>query len=117
VTVSDRVGREPSTFQVHAVAHHYDAIKRQTRFRAIPRNELIDRKLIHAARTRRREAVEYGHFGMVEIGQSEYDPTIVHLGFWLSHAGGLLSPQHGIKAQRLVRAKSSYELFWTRNWS
>jgi hypothetical protein len=37
------------------------------------------------------EAVQHGHLGVVEVGQSQYDPTIVQFGFSLSHAGGLHS--------------------------
>jgi hypothetical protein len=87
----DGIGSQPAIFQVHAIAHHDDAIEGQPRFGAVPGDELIDRKLIDPARTRRSEAVEHGHFGMVEVGESEYDPTIVQFGVSLSHAGGLHS--------------------------
>ena len=64
----DGVGREPTGFQVHAIAHDNDTIESQAGFGAVPGDELIDRKLIDPARTRRSEAVEHGHFGMVEVG-------------------------------------------------
>ena len=60
----------PAGFQVHAIAHDNDAIESQAGFGAVPGDELIDRKLIDPARTRRSEAVEHGHFGMVEVGES-----------------------------------------------
>jgi len=58
------------------------------RVRSNTSDELLDRELIDPARTRRSEAVEHGHFGMIEVGESENDPTIVQFGFSLSHAGG-----------------------------
>ncbi|HEX2599992.1 MAG TPA: hypothetical protein VHL05_14530 [Terriglobales bacterium] len=59
--------------------------------RSIPGDELIDRKLIDSARTGRSEAIQHRRFEMVEIRESEYDPTVVQFGFSLSHAGGLHS--------------------------
>ena len=51
-------------------ANHDDAIEGETGLGAVPSDELLDGEFIDAARTGRREAVEHGHLGMVEVGQS-----------------------------------------------
>jgi hypothetical protein len=53
---------------------------------------------------------------MVEVGESEYDPTIVRFGFSLSHAGGPPLRSMGLR-HRLAWAKSWMALFWNRNKS
>jgi hypothetical protein len=47
----DRVRGQAPRFQVHAVTDDHDAVEGQTWLRAVPGNELLDRVLIHSARS------------------------------------------------------------------
>jgi hypothetical protein len=51
---------------------------------------------------------------MVEVRESEYDPTIVQFGFSLSHVGG--PPLRSMELRhRRAWAKSRMALFWNQN--
>jgi hypothetical protein len=80
-------------------SEHHDAVEGRTGFRVVPSNELVDGIFIQPARAGRCEAIERGHLGMFEVGQSKYDPAIVCFDFSVSHAWRSPDPQHGIKAQ------------------
>ena len=73
----DGVRRQISRFKIHAVADHDDAIEGQTWLRAVPRDELVDGVLIHAARSWGTETIEHGPLTMVQIGQAKYPATVV----------------------------------------
>jgi hypothetical protein len=72
---------------VYAVSNHDDAIERQTRLRVIPNDELFDRVFIDPPRVRRSETVQDGQFGVIKIGQTQDDATVVRLGFLATHSG------------------------------
>src|ERR1700752_2011599 len=47
----DGVGRQPTRFEVHAVASNYDPVECQARLGAVPCYELVEGKLVDAARS------------------------------------------------------------------
>ena len=47
----DGVGGQMPRFQVHAIAHHDDAVEGQPRFGAVPGDELVDGVLVDSARS------------------------------------------------------------------
>ena len=48
----DRIGGQMPRFQVHAIAHHHNAVEGQPRLGAVPGDELVDRVLVNTARGR-----------------------------------------------------------------
>jgi len=77
----DGIGGQTPRFEMHAIAHDDDAIECQTRFRAVPGNELFDGVLIDATGTGRSEAVQHRQLGMIQIRETKYGPTIVSFVF------------------------------------
>jgi hypothetical protein len=98
----DGIGGQTPRFQVHAVANDHDAVESQSRFRAVPGDELVDGVLVHAARGRRAEAVEHGQFAMIQIRQSQHPATVIRLDSLFAHGDGL--PCRKIELRQIVRA-------------
>lgn len=61
----------------------------EARLGAAPCDELLDGVPVDAARTGRREAVEDSRLGMIQIRQPKHGATVVRLGLFVSHTGGL----------------------------
>jgi hypothetical protein len=101
----DGVGGQMSRFQVHAIAHHHDAVEGQPRLGAIPGDELVDGVLVHSTRSWRAEAVKNGGLAVIQIWQAEYSATVIRLNLLLAHSDGLLMPQDGTMAERLGCAR------------
>jgi len=57
-----------STTPVYAVANQNDAIECQPRLGTVPGDKLFDCVLINPPRVRGGEAIQYGQFGVIEIG-------------------------------------------------
>ena len=85
----DGVGGQMPRFQVHAVAHDYDPVQCESRFGAVPGNELIDGVFIDAARGWRAETVEHCQSAMIQIRQPKHSATIVRLDSVFAHGDGL----------------------------
>ena len=101
----DGIGGQTPRFEMHAIAHDDDAIECQTRFRAVPGNELFDGVLIDATGTGRSEAVQHRQLGMIQIRETKYGPTIVSFCFPVSHAGGLQFRSRGLGHNMGLRKK------------
>ena len=85
----DGVGGQMPGFQVHVVAHDYNPIQCESRFGAVPCNELIDGIFIDAARGRRAETVEHGQSAMIQIRQPKQSATVIRLDSVFAQSDGL----------------------------
>jgi hypothetical protein len=85
----DGVCSQTAPFQVHAVAHDYDAIEGQSRLGAVPGDELVDGVLVDSARSWRAEAIENCRFTVIQVWQAEHSATIVRLDSRFAHDDGL----------------------------
>jgi len=75
----DGVGGRMPRFQVHAIAHHDDAVEGQSRLGAVPGDELVDGVLVDSTRSWRAEAIENCRFAMIQVGQAEHSATVIRL--------------------------------------
>ena len=70
-----RSGCELPGFQVNAIAEHHGLVEGEARLRAIPIHELIDGVPVSALGFGASQAIENGSFGVIQIGQSEGQPS------------------------------------------
>jgi len=49
----DRIGCQPTRFEVHAITSNHDPVEGEPRFRAVPCYELVESEFVDAARTGR----------------------------------------------------------------
>src|ERR1035438_6710966 len=72
----DGVGGQMPRFQVHAIAHDYDAIEGQSWLGAVPRDELVDGILVNAARGGESEHGSFSSRGAImEQKLAKVDPV------------------------------------------
>ena len=69
-----------------AVANHDDAIEGQPGLGTVPGHESLNCVFIDPPRVGRSEAVEDGQFGVIKIGQTQDNATVVRLGFLATHS-------------------------------
>ena len=67
----DRPRRQSAGLKVYAISCDYDFVESQTRFGAIPIDELADCMLITTSRVRRSQTSSDCRFGMVEIYETK----------------------------------------------
>src|SRR5262245_41264793 len=78
-------GAKISGFQVHSVTQYDSSVERESRFRTIPFDELIDGVLVTTLRFRRPQTSDHSSFGLIEIRQAQscFRPPDLSV-FWFS---------------------------------
>src|SRR6266581_2919138 len=94
----DGVGGQVPRFQVHAIAHHDDAVEGQPRLGAAPGDELVDGVLVDSARSWRAETVEYCQLAVIQVWQPKHSAMIAWFCFAFAHANGLPRRRNGTTA-------------------